>query len=181
MRALTAFRKWADSRRVIVGFGAVYLLSQSIIARILEPLNPLDVLRVQTTLSPEVVEATFAHWRATGVFPNYPLHFYFDFPHPLLYAMFLSALLANGLNRRRLSQGWNVVLLLPFAAALCDLFENLSHVAFLSDAANITPLWVAASGLAAISKWLLVAISIGLSLGLAASRVAMERTRAGES
>lgn len=162
MPALSAFRHWAGSGRVIGVFGCAYLVSQVIIARILHPLDPLEVLRVQTTLRAPVVQQIFARWRAERLLDAYVRHYYFDFPHPVLYAVFLSAVLAWLLNRNRLPAGWNAVLILPVAAGLCDLLENVSHVAFLTDGVNITPTWVALSGIAAITKWLLAGSSLGL-------------------
>lgn len=176
MRALDAFRRWAGSGRVIAVFGGAYVVSQVIIASILHPLGPLAVLRVQTALSPPVVQQTFAKWRTDALLDTYARHYYFDFPHPVLYAVFLSAVLAWLLNRNRLSATWNAALLLPLAAAACDLFENVSHLAFLSDGVNMTPTWVAVSGIAAITKWLLAGGSLGLIAVLAVrARVVMGR------
>ncbi|MBP8974933.1 MAG: hypothetical protein KBH93_13785, partial [Anaerolineae bacterium] len=90
-----------------------------------------------------------------------------DLDIPALYAMFLGASLAWLLDRNRLSSAWDVVLVLPIAAALCDLAENASHVAFLVDDANVTTAWVAVSGAAAIAKWLLAGSSIVLIVILA--------------
>lgn len=168
MGALDAFRRWAGSGRVIAVFGGAYVVSQVIIASILHPLEPLEVLRAQTTLSAPVVQQIFARWRADHLLDTYVRHYYFDFPHPVLYAVFLSAVLAWLLNRNRLSARWNAVLLLPVAAGLCDLFENVSHLAFLSDGVNMTPSWVALSGIAAITKWLLAGSSLVLIAILAA-------------
>lgn len=162
MRFLTAFRGWASAGRVIAVFGVAYVLSQLIIAQTLRPLDPLDVLRVQTTLSAPVVQQIFAKWRLDALLGTYARHYYFDFPHPVLYAVFLAAVLAWLLNRNGLSARWNGVLLLPFIAGLCDVFENVSHVAFLADGVNITPTWVALSGLAAITKWVLAGVSLAL-------------------
>lgn len=169
-RVLSAFRRAAASPRLVVGFGVAYLVSQILIARILHPLDSLDVLRVQTTLRAPVVRDIFARWGADGLLVAYVRHFSLDFAHPALYAVFLGASLAWLLDRNRLSSAWDAVLLLPIAAALCDLVENASHVAFLADAANVTTTWVAVSGIAAITKWLLAGSSIALivSLGLRA-------------
>lgn len=177
-RALSAFRRAAASPRIVVGFGAAYLVSQILIARILHPLDPLDVLRVQTTLRAPVVRETFARWGADGLLEVYVRHYSLDFVHPALYAMFLGASLAWLLDRNRLSSAWDVVLLLPIAAALCDLVENASHVAFLADDANVTTAWVAVSGAAAITKWLLAAGSI-LLIAILAVRARRARTWTG--
>lgn len=166
-RALSAFRRAAASRWIVIGFGVAYLVSQILIARILHPLDPLEVLRVQTTLRAPVVREILARWGADGVLEAYVRHFSLDFAHPALYAVFLGSALSLLLDRNRLTDAWNVVLLLPIVAALCDLVENVSHVAFLADAANMTPGWVALSGLAAITKWALAGGTIVLIAVLA--------------
>ncbi len=166
-RVLSAFRRAAASPRIVVCFGVAYAVSQILIARILHPLDPRDVLRVQTTLGAPVVRDILAHWRADGLIDAWVRHFSLDFAHPALYAMFLGASLAWLLDRNRLSSAWDVVLVLPIAAALCDLAENASHVAFLVDDANVTTAWVAVSGAAAIAKWLLAGSSIVLIVILA--------------
>ena len=166
-RALSAFRRAAASPRIVIGFGVAYLVSQILIARILHPLDPLDVLRAQTTLRAPVVREIFARWGSDGLLDTYVRHFSLDFAHPALYAIFLGASVAWLLDRNRLSSAWDGVLLLPIGAGLCDLVENVSHVAFLADEANVTTAWVAVSGAAAITKWLLAGSSIALIVILA--------------
>ncbi|MBY0275743.1 hypothetical protein K2Z84_10390 [Candidatus Binatia bacterium] len=160
MRALSAFRRRTATGRFVAVSGVVYLVSQLAIGHILDPLGPLDVLRAQTTLDPSVVAAIFARWREQHLMDAYVRHYFLDFVHPALYAAFLGASLSLLLDRNRLSPSWNVILLLPIVAALCDLLENVSHVAFLVDRANLTPARVAVSGIAAIAKWLLAAGSL---------------------
>lgn len=169
LRALSAFRRRTASGRCVVLSGVMYLVSQLVIGRILDPLGPLDVLRAQTTLDPSVVAAIFARWREQHLMDAYVRHYFLDFVHPALYALFLGSSLSLLLDRNRLSPAWNAILLLPIVAALCDLIENVSHVAFLVDGANLTPAWVAVSGLAAITKWLLAAGSLA-SIALLALR-----------
>lgn len=168
MALLSAFRRRTASARVVAVSGCVYVVSQLLIAHVLDPLGPLDVLRVQTTLDPSVVQQIFARWRAEHLMDAYVRHYFLDFVHPALYAVFLGSAIALLLDRNRLASRWNAILLLPFGAALCDLFENVSHVAFLVDGTNVTPRWVAASGLAANTKWLLAGASIVLIAILAA-------------
>jgi hypothetical protein len=169
VRLLSAFRRRTASVRVVALSGCVYLVSQLIIGHILDPLGPLDVLRAQTTLDPSVVARIFARWRAEHLMDAYVRHYFLDFVHPALYAVFLGSALALLLDRNRLPDAWNVLLLLPVVAALCDLIENVSHVAFLADGANMTPTWVAVSGLAAITKWVLAGGSMA-SIALLALR-----------
>lgn len=169
VRLLSTFRRRTASARVVTLSGCVYLVSQLIIAHILDPLGPLEVLRAQTTLDPSVVETIFARWRAEHLMDAYVRHYFLDFVHPALYAVFLGSSLSLLLDRNRLPDAWNVLLLMPIVAALCDLVENLSHVAFLADGANLTPAWVVISGVAAITKWLLAAGSLA-SIALLALR-----------
>ncbi len=167
MRILSAFRRRTASARVVAISGGVYLVSQLIIGHILDPLGPLDVLRAETTLEPSVVAGIFARWRAEHLMDAYVRHYLLDFVHPALYALFLGASLSLLLDRNRLSSAWDVVLLVPIVAALCDLVENVSHVAFLTDDANVTAAWVTVSAIAAITKWLLAGASIALIAVLA--------------
>lgn len=169
VRVLSAFRRRTASLRVVAISGGVYLVSQLIIAHILDPLGPLDVLRAQTTLDPAVVAGIFARWRAEHLMDAYVRHYFLDFVHPALYAVFLGSSLSLLLDRNRLSAAWDVVLLLPIVAALCDLIENASHVAFLAADACITPTWVVVSGVAALTKWLLAGGSLTL-IGVLALR-----------
>jgi hypothetical protein len=50
---------------------------------------------------------------------------------------------------------FNGIVLIPFIAGLCDMFENSMHVYFLADLNRATPVLVALSGLATNTKWIL--------------------------
>ena len=95
---------------------------------------------------------------------NYRRHFYFDFLHPLWYALFLSAFMARGFNRNRLSSKANWMLCLPFIAGLMDLIENCFHVRFISDVDTIPSWMIVASASAANVKWLLAGTSIVIGI-----------------
>jgi len=158
-----------SSWRIVLGVGFVYVLSQAIIGAILHDVGPLRVLRLQTTLSLQRFEAIFAELRAEHLLDAYARHFDLDFVHPVWYAISLAALLAKALDANELPVRWSGVVFLPFAAGAFDLVENVVHVHYLTTGA--TTAWlVLVGGLAAISKWALVALSwvIAAALGIAA-------------
>lgn len=168
---MSGVAQWVRMRtgnwKVIVPLGAAYLLSQTTIAFILHDLDPVRVLRLQTTLSADVFTSIIDGWREAGLLDLYWRHYWFDFSHPLLYGGLLAALLAMTLERNQLSAAWTPLLLMPMIAAGLDLFENLAHVTMLSKAGSIDQPWVALSGLAASCKWVFVLASACVVLILA--------------
>ncbi len=150
-----------DAWWLILVFGLIYFVSQAIIGVIVHPLGA-DMLVVQTTLSADHVREIFARWAAAGLLDTYASHYRFDNVHPLWYAMFLATALAKGFNANRVPPRFNALLALPFVAAACDLTENLFHLSYLADQANITPAHVLMSNGAAIVKWVL---ALGCVLG----------------
>lgn len=172
---LGALRARWSGVRAVVALGALYAVSQAAIAALLHPIEPLAVLRLQTTLSAERVAAILAGWRDAGLLGAWARHFWLDFLHPFVYTAFLVALLARGLEARGLPRRWDALLLLPIAAAAFDLVENVLHVSFLSAPAAIAAPWVALAGAAAIAKWALAAASLVAAAALAAKRAPRAR------
>ena len=123
------------------------------------------MLVVQTTLSAEHVRAIFARWATAGLLDTYAAHYRYDNIHPLWYAMLLATALAKGFNANRVPPRYNALLLAPFLAGACDLTENLFHLSYLADPANITAAHVLLSNGAAIVKWL---VALGCVLGVGA-------------
>lgn len=139
-------------------FGGVYVVSQVIIATILDPMVPERVVRLQVTgFTAADYLAAFAAWDAEGKMPFYHAHLIFDDIHWVWYAIFLSVALACSLDAARLSDRWNIVLTFPLIAGINDWFENgLQHV-FLSGTGYqmiVDPL-PAISTTASIIKWIL--------------------------
>lgn len=152
---LARVRALLGRRLPILVFGAIYLVSQITIIRILDPLGTDTVLRLQTTFSPETFASIKASWVEAGLIDSYWRHFHFDFPHPVWYSLFLASLLAGGLNFARMPAKYDVILLAPFVAAACDFVENSLHVWFLLDPGMVANPWVAISGIFTNIKWLL--------------------------
>ncbi len=155
---------------VILVAGTIYLASQLGIAWLLGEIEPATVLRLQTTLSPETFTKIVASLRESGLITSYWRHYLLDFVHPLCYALFLSACLARAFDANAVPARYDILLLIPFIAGGLDLVENLAHVLFLLQPEAIVAPLVALSGLAAIGKWLLVALSMSVTAGLAGRR-----------
>lgn len=156
---LAGFRQRLDSWPIILAFGAVYFASQIGIGVIVHPLGP-EMLDVQTALSADRVRAIFAAWEAAGLLPVYESHYRYDMIHPLWYGVFLAAMLAKGFNANGVPARWNLLLLLPFVAAGCDVVENFLHLGYIADRATITDANVLLSNGAALLKWLLAIASV---------------------
>lgn len=171
--ALSALRNRLDSWLLIGLFGAAFLISQLVIGVIVAPLGP-SMLMAQLTLSAAQVRELFALWESAGVLGAYAAHYRFDLLHPLWYSLFLGALLAKAFNAYRMPATWNFVLLMPFAAGALDILENLVHLSFLADRANITQAAVLIGNGAAILKWLL-ALSSFSSAAILALKAARQR------
>ena len=154
------FRDKIATLPIIIIFGVLYLISQTIIGIIIHDLNPLLFIKAQTTFSKVVLLDLFAQWHQAGLMPNYCRHFYFDFLHPLWYAGFLCALMAKAMNLNQIPQKFNLLLLIPIIAGLLDLVENSFHVLFISNADAITQPRIFVSALSANLKWGLAGVSI---------------------
>ena len=113
-----------------------------------------------TRISAAHVQAIFARWDAAGLLPRYASHYRVDMIHPLWYSALLAASLAKGFAAHAVPARWNSLLLLPFVSGTCDIAENLVHLTFLADRANITPGAVLLGNGAALVKWALAASSI---------------------
>ena len=145
----------SDSSFLIGLFAFLYFTSQIIIGSILHKVGTLDALALQTTLCSEKFKAIVLEWMASGRIGFYYQHFYLDFIHPVWYSIFLSLLIARAFKMNNVNPKFNWVVLTPFVAGLCDIFENAMHVYFLADLDRATPLLVALSGLATNTKWIL--------------------------
>jgi hypothetical protein len=161
LRAENYVLKKSDSTFVIVIFGIIYFTSQIIIGSILHNIGAINALSLQTTLASDKFKAIASGWIASGQIADYYRHFYFDSFHPIWYSIFLSLLIARTFKINNVSPECNFIILTPFAAAICDFFENMMHLYFLADLDRATPTLVAISGLATNTKWLLAALGVG--------------------
>lgn len=175
--ALAMLRRRLAAWPVIAGFGAIYFLSQALIGVVVQPLGS-DMLRVQTSLSAETVRAIFARWEAAGLLDAYLAHYRYDMVHPLWYGVFLAALLARGFEANQVDPRRNLLLLLPFVAAACDLLENVLHLGFAANRDLITPATVLVANGAALTKWAIAAGCLVAAAGLAVGGIRRQRASA---
>lgn len=173
MLSLKSVRDFLSHKGLLVLFGGIYFVSQVIIAVTLEPLVTTRMVGLQVTgLTPADYLATFAAWEDEGVMGFYHGHLIFDDIHWVWYTIFLSAALAMSLDATHLSDRWNVVLLFPLIAGVCDWFENgLQHM-FLSggDYQMVIQPLTAISTTASIIKWIFAFAAIFLIAGIQLSR-----------
>ena len=153
--------KKSDSNFLIAIFGILYFASQIKIASIVHPLG-IDMLRIQTTLSSDTFKAIASGWIASGQINIYYQHFYYDNIHPVWYSIFLSLLIARTFKINGVNPKFNFIILTPFVAGICDLFENMMHLYFLADLNRATPALVALSGTATNTKWFLSLSGVAL-------------------
>lgn len=155
--SLRSARAFLSHRGLLVLFGGIYVVSQVIIATLVDPLDAERMVGLQVTgFAPADYVATFSAWEAEGIMAFYHAHLIFDDVHWIWYAIFLSVCLALSLDAARLSDRWNVVLLFPLIAGINDWFENgLQHV-FLSapDYQMIIDPLPTISTVASIIKWI---------------------------
>jgi hypothetical protein len=145
----------SDSNFLIALFAVIYFTSQIIIGSIIHKIGALNALALQTTLSSDTFKTIASGWIASGQIDIYYRHFYFDNFHPIWYSIFLSLLIARAFQINHVNPKLNFVVLTPYIAGICDLFENMMHLYFLADLNRATTLLVAISGLATNTKWFL--------------------------
>lgn len=160
----SSFRRRFGTAKAVLIFGAIYLASQIVIASIIHDMGALKFLKAQTTFSRTTYVEQVKQWQERDLMGDYRHHFTFDFLHPIWYALFLSALMAAGLNRNRAPARFDRLLCLPFIAGAMDLVENCFHLRFISDVDTIPSWMIVASASAANIKWALVATSLVIGI-----------------
>ena len=133
-------------------------------------------MRLQTTLSAEVMASVLNGWRDAGVMHAYIRHFYVDFFHPLFYGTVLIALMSRLLNGGNFPLKWNILLLAPMTAGAMDIVENILQVMFVADPVSLTSAAAFASGAATLAKWGLACFSMCVIIALTAKRMVRART-----
>jgi len=153
-KKINLFAAFMSRTPVIITLAVIYLAMQTVIAVIVSPLGH-DMLRVQTTFSDETFRGIIQSWEKNGLMALYFKHFYFDYFHPVLYSLFLSALLSRGLSMNGLDKKFNLMVLLPFAAGLMDVIENSMHLYLIHNPVKISAGTVLFSGICTSMKWAL--------------------------
>ena len=176
MPLLEKLRTACGSKRLLVASAVVYLCSQVAIGAILEPLGIGRVMRLQTTLSAEVMASVLNGWRDAGLMQAYIRHFYVDFFHPVFYGIVLIALLSRLFNDGNFPPKWNVLLLAPVTAGAMDIVENILQVMFVADPVSLTSAAAFASGAATMTKWGLAFFSMCIIIALTVKRMVRART-----
>jgi len=156
----------SESNFLLALFAVIYFSSQIIIGSILHKIGTLKALTLQTTLCSDKFKEIASAWIASGDIAAYYKHFQFDNFHPIWYSIFLSLLIARSFKISNVNPRFNWVVLTPFVAAICDLFENMMHLYFLADLNRATPKLVALSGLATNTKWALAFAGVVISSAL---------------
>ena len=166
-RAQTFISRKSDSNRLIALFAVIWLISQITIGWILGPIGSLNVLALQTTLSSADFKSIVASWIALGQIAAYHAHFFLDNMHPIWYSLFLSLTIARLFKINAINSKFDWMLMTPFVAGACDLFENAMHLYFLADLNRATPALVALSGVTSLTKWFLVCAGLAVVCSLA--------------
>ena len=161
-------RDWSKLTWPIAAATVLYGVSQAFLYVMLSRAGGGKALTLQTTLSNETFHRIAAELIADGRIAVYYRHFYLDYLHPFWYAALLSLLLARLFVANGVSSRSDWLLLAPWFAAACDLFENTMHLYFLANLERATPLLVAISGTATNIKWAITGactVAIALLLG----------------
>ncbi|PKL39959.1 MAG: hypothetical protein CVV44_06995 [Spirochaetae bacterium HGW-Spirochaetae-1] len=174
-KKINSFVVFMSRTPVIIVLAIIYLVVQTLIAVIVSPLGH-DMLRVQTTFSGETFRGIIQSWEKSGLMALYLKHFYLDYFHPVIYSLFLSALLSRGLVMNGLDKKFNLLVLLPFAAGLMDLIENSMHLYLIHNPAEISAGTVLFSGICTTMKWamaflVLVGAIVLIVMGLAKKKI----------
>ena len=151
-------REKLQSYRAVTVLGAFFLVTQTVIAVILNPLGVGTFLKLQLSLSRDFYVTTFESWKTQGVFNRYLLHFYPDSLFPLFFSLFFFSALACLLKGEPDSPRTRFLLVLPLISGFSDYVENAIQFVILSG--RLTDPLVFASGIASWVKWSLALISI---------------------
>ncbi len=167
------------SKRLLGVSSLVYCCSQLAIGAILEPLGIDRVMKLQTTLSAEVMASVLNGWRDAGLLHWYIRHFYVDFFHPVFYGTMLIALLSRLLGDGNFPSKWSLLLLAPVTAGAMDIIENIFQLMFIADPASLTSAAAFTCGVATMTKWGLAFFSACVIIVLLTKRMVRERMSRG--
>ena len=166
----TVYQKLA-SIKIVAASGVAYVLSQAAIGYLLLPVGHTDVLRLQLTLSSRTFIEILNQWGDPSI-TTYINHFYLDYFHAVIYALFLSSAIAFLISRTgKRATLFNLGLFVsPWIAALCDMTENTIHLYLIRNPQAIESGLVIISGIGTWIKWSLAAISIVVILVMLINR-----------
>jgi hypothetical protein len=155
------------SKKIVAVSGVVYVVSQAAIGYLLLSVGHINALKLQLTLSARTFAHILAQWGDLGA-ALYIKHFYLDYFHAVIYAMFLSSAIAfltsrTGKRAKAFTLG---LFVLPWVAALCDIAENTIHLYLIRNHQAMDIGLVIISGICTWTKWALAAISVAVILGL---------------
>lgn len=155
------------SKKIVAASGVIFILSQVAIGYLLHHVGPADALRLQLTFSSQAFSEILTKWGDTGV-AAYITHFYLDYFHALIYAVFLSSAVAFLTHRPDRKPGSISlgVFILPWIAAICDMAENTIHLYLIRHPNTIEGKLVIFSGICTWTKWSLAAISVVVILSM---------------
>jgi hypothetical protein len=145
-----------------VASGILYLASQFVIMKILEPLGSGNVLRFQLTFDEKSMADLLWAWGQPGM-DTFKSHFYLDFIHPFLYGsfMFFTMLyIRAGLSGPTGKVGIPGYCYLPPAAAAFDLAENGLELALVGQYPDLSGALVFITALVSACKWALAGVSL---------------------
>jgi hypothetical protein len=147
----------------------ISLLSQLMLTRIiLQVLSGFDLLRLQTTFSPDEFATTTLAWSHEQL-QTFLSHYYLDMYYPLYYGIFLAAAL------RQFTNFSNRIVFIPLFAAVFDEIENICHWSLLNGWVPMGSPAFYIGAIAANLKWLLIAATF-LLLVYGASKKYLMRT-----
>ncbi|NLU81805.1 hypothetical protein [Rhodococcus sp. HNM0569] len=140
--------------RALVGWSLVFVVSQSLIARLLGPVAP-RVLEVQTAWSARRYAAILAKMDDDEL-ARYRSHFYPDFVHPLIYAIALRTGVARLHELAPTGRTAHALLsAAPAVSAAGDYVENVAGLYLLAHRDRATDGVVRAVSTVSIVKWIL--------------------------
>lgn len=162
---LTDLRTHLAHGWLVILFGVIYVISQTIIISLLEQIGGPLILTLQVTwFTAADYVATFSEWDAAGLMEIYRAHLVFDDFHAIWYAVLMAATLATLMKNTGAGDGWTKLLVIPFAAGFCDMVENgIQHI-FLTGTSYSTivdPL-PAITTIMSITKWSLSLAALSL-------------------
>ncbi len=159
--------------RLALVSGVLYATSQFGINTILAPLGLGRVVAFQLTFSRSGIEEILRSWGPEGL-EIFRTHFFLDFSHPAIYALFLFSLLR--LFQMKLSGSDEGPLpnhlYIPFAAMAMDFIENVLELLVINSPATVPEAVIFTAGIVSSLKWALGVLNI-MMVVLFAVRVLM--------
>lgn len=165
--------------RLALVSGILYAASQFGINTVLAPLGLGRVVAFQLTFCRSGIEEIIRSWGPDGL-KIFKTHFYLDFSHPVIYAIFLFSLLRLFQIKLSGSDDGPVpnYLYLPFAAMAMDLIENVLELLVINSPAIVPEAVIFTAGVVSSLKWALGIINVTLVV-LSAMRVLIHSRRKG--